>query len=215
MLSYRHRFLFIHVYKVAGTSVRAALAPFAHDPGRAVVNRVARRLHVAPRWPFHRWREFEDHVTAADVRAALPTTTWDGLFKFAFVRNPWDWQVSLYEYMRQNSEHPDHARIAPLSFKEYLECCVAWAHPQESWLVDEHGQLILDFVGRHASIASDFAAIAARLGISAELPRRKVTPHPDYRSYYAAAQAEQVARTFSADIKRFGFTFDDGALPRE
>src|SRR4051794_37346885 len=109
LLSYEHRFIFIHVYKVAGTSVVAALEPFAHRPEKLFVNRLLSKfnhlLGTHLTWPHHKLKIFNDHVKALDLKRALPAAIFDNYFKFAFVRNPWDWQVSLYHYMKQESKH--------------------------------------------------------------------------------------------------------------
>src|SRR5919109_135745 len=37
LISYSHKFLFVHVWKVAGTSIRESLRPFSHDPLHTLV----------------------------------------------------------------------------------------------------------------------------------------------------------------------------------
>ena len=41
-------------------------------------------------------------------------------FKFGFVENPWDWQVSLYTFMLKDAKHHQHEFVKSLKdFDEY------------------------------------------------------------------------------------------------
>ena len=82
---------------------------------------------------------------------------------------------------------------------------------QSDMLVDRHDRLLVDFVGRFESVASDFAYVCRVLGLEATLPRENTTRHSDYRSYYDDRLAEEVGRFFAADVERFGYAFDDAA----
>src|SRR5690349_3350213 len=81
LLSFTHRFIFIHVYKVAGTSVVAALEPFAHQPEKLLANRVLGKLNstlgTSLSLPGTRHKIFPDHIRAAELRDSLP----DDLYK--------------------------------------------------------------------------------------------------------------------------------------
>src|SRR5437868_2786101 len=69
LLSLRHKFIFIHIYKAAGTSVTHALRPFTREPFL--------RRRTVPRLP--------DHITAAELRETIGVL-FDDCFKFTFVR---------------------------------------------------------------------------------------------------------------------------------
>jgi hypothetical protein len=82
---------------------------------------------------------------------------------------------------------------------------------QSDYLVDLHGNLIVDFVGRYERLQDDFGEACRRIGIRVpELPhRRQATDREkDYRRYYDDATAELVALRMKADIERFGYRFD-------
>src|SRR5579883_3231486 len=157
-LSHSHRFIFIHIFKTAGTSVRAVLDPFTRSAILRLWHRFRGRLGSPPPAQFPR---LSDHARAAEVRDVLPGELFRRYFKFAFVRNPWDWQVSWYHYVLQNREHHEHAAVARLAgFEDFLR----WRtdHPvwsQKSFVTDERGETIVDFVGRFENIEADFARI--------------------------------------------------------
>lgn len=191
LLSLRHKFIFIHIYKAAGTSVTHALRPFAREP-------LLRRRSV-PKLP--------DHITAEELRETIGEL-FDRCFKFAFVRNPWDWQVSLYHYMRQTRKHPQHLLVRGMSFEDYIRWRVTEdKHLQKEFVTDAAGKTIVDFIGRFESLETDFAAICAKVGIAAALPHRNRSRHDDYRKYYDAATRELVAEHFRDDVELFGYSF--------
>src|SRR5215210_2380963 len=110
-LSYSHRFIFIHVYRAAGQSISRALQPYSVVPRRLT------------QWRLHRLREFNyGHIKASELKAALRPELFDTFFKFSFVRNPWDWQVSIFHYVWQRTDHPHHQFYRSLgSFDAYLD----------------------------------------------------------------------------------------------
>jgi hypothetical protein len=49
LLSRKHRFIFIHIYKTAGSSIRAALRPLAADPSQIRASPPSRLLRAKHR----------------------------------------------------------------------------------------------------------------------------------------------------------------------
>ena len=53
MISYRHKFIFIHIYKTAGTSIFHALHPYAfHNPLTRLISGLKNRLNLDIIVPF-------------------------------------------------------------------------------------------------------------------------------------------------------------------
>ncbi len=212
LISYSHQFLFIHVYKVAGTSIRRALAPFAHRPEQKLVNRMLRKLGRDSGLPLSRYRVFPPHAKARELQARLPADVFTDFFKFAFVRNPWDWQVSLYHYMLQKDTHGQNPLVEAFeSFDAYVE----WRVSEDLWLqkefvTDERGRLLVDFVGRFERLEGDFGRVCRKLGIETELPYVNPSSHRDYRTYYSAHSRRLIEEHFAEDIELFEYEFDRG-----
>jgi hypothetical protein len=220
LLSPRYKFLFVHIAKTAGTSVRAALERVRRrDPYYWLMFPCHRLSHLTG----HRLgTKFPRHAKAIAAKEMLPKEFYDSLFKFAFVRNPWDLQVSSFHHIRRERPHYMQGRD---DFESFLRWKLDPGRPyqyhidtsierQSDYVIDLHGNLIVDFVGRYEWLQDDFAEVCRRIGIaSPTLPhRRQATDRErDYRAYYSAATAELVAAHFQPDIERFGYRFDDVA----
>lgn len=204
----RYRFVFVHVPKAAGTSVREGL-------GRLPGNR--------PRWTAR-----TKHETLADfdrlVSARLgvfgrllhraPAT----YFRFCFVRNPWDRMVSLHRYLL--AHHAARLGLVNSSLADLLErleqgdpaiCALHSMRPQADFITTPSGRLLIDFVGHYEYLSEDFAAVLARLRCPpvtlAHANRSRHSGH-DYRSEFDERSHDIVARRFADDIRHFGYVFD-------
>ena len=204
------RFLFIHVMKTAGTSVREALAPYARRPKGSPWRRLRERLGLAGPEPL---AALPPHATAVEVRAALPEKTFKRYFKFAFVRNPWDWHVSWYHWLLQVPSHPHHAVVSRMKgFEEYLHWRVeSYRLLQKDFVADARGRLLVDFLGRFERLEEDFATVCAAVGVRAGLIHLNRSVHRDYRCYYTDRTRELVETFWADDVESFGYRFDPPA----
>src|SRR4051812_8912952 len=120
ILSHEKKFIFIHIYKVAGTSIRRLLdkyndKKFSDFP-------VTDNIKF---WFARHYRPLSgyslEHVRAKEIQEMISPGQFEEYFKFSFVRNPWDWQVSLYHFMLQDKTHRQHKLIRKMkNFDEYL-----------------------------------------------------------------------------------------------
>lgn len=217
LISHRHNFAFIHVPKTAGSSVAFSLWRLRDQVDHYWANRWLARAgihfnHLAP-WP---QKKFRTHTSADVLRRQLPADVFAGLFKFAFVRNPWDLMVSYWHYLRRPSRRHHRRRLADRlpSFEAYVRYEIRRAKISQSrMLTDQRGRLLVDFVGRFETLEADFSRICRVIGVEVELMKaNRGEPH-DYRDHYTDHLAGLVAEHFAADIDRFGYAFEDG--PRQ
>jgi hypothetical protein len=207
LISYSHKFIFIHIYKAAGTSITRALQEYAYEPpSEARYNAIQKMLK---HFDYYKLKVFADHVQARDVKSVLPARIYDRFFKFAFVRNPWDWQVSLYHYMMTNPRHPDHSFIQSLSgFDQYIEWRISQSlRLQKDFVTDDRGNVIVDYIGKYESLAENFSEVCRLLNVDASLPHLMKSNHEDYRTYYNATTRNLVAQCYEQDIQLFGYEF--------
>ena len=103
ILSNRYNFLYVHIAKTGGTSVRAALKSLQWKDPYYLAQFICSRLshltghRIAAKLP--------RHAKIIAAQEMLPHEFFDGLFKFAFVRNPWDLQVSSYHHLKRERPH--------------------------------------------------------------------------------------------------------------
>lgn len=216
--------IFVHIPKTAGTSVLQTLGAsgvdfdgiglwdiFLHHPLNAeLVDRYRKTFRVGTLA-----RAPQQHLPAQVLRELTGLALWERSFKFAFVRNPWDLLVSGYHYQTQTLDETQ--RMLNPDVYAVLERCrdfsdVVRYYPmiradQMSFLTDESGSVIVDFIGRYESIEKDFAHVCERIGIDVPLPHENRSEHASYRQYYTPETREIVARHFARDIERFGYTF--------
>lgn len=191
-----HGFLFIHVPRTGGTSIKEALLPDVEQ-------------------------EVQGHVRAYDWRLVCAEGAYTSAFKFGFVRDPWDRLVSSYRYLNSGGwgerdkewaeKHLADVEDINSFVMEWLreDRLYAYPHfiPQSYWLTDPSGNLEVDFVGRYESLASNFQTICDRLDIETELPHVNATEgvSGSYHDCYTVEAAEKVADLYKDDIERFGY----------
>ena len=215
LLSHRYRFLFVHIAKTGGTSVRSALQRYRWRDPYYLPQWIASRLSGMTG---HRLGiKLPRHCKAITAQEMLPREFYDSLFKFAFVRNPWDLQVSSYHHIRR--ERPQLLQ-ANESFEDFLRRKLDPKRPwqyhldtsiesQSHYIIDLQGRQIVDFIGRYETLQEDFDHICDRIGITPiTLPhRRKASDRADYRGYYDDSTRRLVAEHFAPDIERLGYEF--------
>jgi hypothetical protein len=206
------RFIFVHVYKTGGTSIRRALVPYIDRPWRRALNRVARALEIKA-LTSRSSRPYPPHITAAELVAALGKEEFESYYSFAFVRNPWDWNVSLYTYSASNPRHPDYERVKAFrSFEEFLRWrCIDGVALQRDFVLSRENEPLVDFIGRYERLEEDFRHVCAAIGIPARLPHVNASKARPYQEYYTPRTIELVRETFAEDIRIFNYAFEGEA----
>jgi hypothetical protein len=222
LLSNRFKFLFVHIAKTGGTSLRAALGRLCWRDPLYLPQFLCHRLsHLSG----HRiGAKLPRHAAVIAAQELLRPSLFDALFKFAIARNPWDRQVSCYHHFLREQpwllkanrlgDFHDFTRWLLEDAQDYRGpkqvLIAALRRPQFEYLIDLRGAVIVDFVGRYESLQDDYQQICQRIGVAAPaLPhKRKAAGRADYRSYYVDTTAEMVARHFRADVNHFGYHFD-------
>jgi hypothetical protein len=207
----------VHIAKTGGTSVRAVLNKlrwrdpmyYLMFPGHKISNMCGHT--TASKFPRH------SGVIAA--KEMLPDAFFNQLFKFAFVRNPWDLQVSSYHHIQR--ERPELLKDIG-DFNAFIEYKFDPNRPyifhfdiatklQTDHLIDLRGNIVVDFIGRYESLQDSFETIKKELGLkNVTIPhKRKANDrNKDYRTYYNDQSIEAVAKHYAPDIGLLDYTFE-------
>ena len=193
-----HQCLFVHIPKCAGLGMTESLFGGVH-PGR--------------------------HFTIAHYKLVFSKAEFDALFKFTFVRNPWDRLISAYYYLRDGGRRaPADLAIAERvvrphsSFRDFVlqfvteENVSEIAHfrPQYEFVcMSERNRPEVDFIGRFERLEEDFERIRARLDVPERLAsKNRGRSRPDsYRPSYDQEMIDRVARVYRRDIELFEYAF--------
>ena len=139
----------------------------------------------------------------------------EGVFKFAFVRNPWDRFVSGY-FCR---EKVAGFTISVDGFNRYIEY-IACKYPGEfpvfgvyedhfrpmyHFLLDDNDKIGVDFVGRFESLQKDWDYVCGILGVTVELEHHRKFAHPKYNQCYTLENWDYIKELYRKDIELFGY----------
>ena len=156
-----------------------------------------------------------------------------GLYTFAFVRNPWDRLVSCYRdkiqgevedftLFSQSGVAHCFARFdafsANMSFEEFVYAVASIPdadadehfRSQHKFLMNDRGEIAVDFVGRYENLEADFRYVAERIALpkGISLPRLQANlVSVRYMDYYTAATRDVIATRFAQDIALFSYHF--------
>lgn len=208
IVSHSHRFIFAAVPKTGTHAVRQALREQLEEGDVEQVG-----LFVDKRFP---WEELaairHGHLSLRQVRPYLGEAAFDGYFKFAFVRNPFDRFVSYCAFMLRGGDvfqRQPREVMRHFLFEEPPEQHILF-QPQASLLVDDDGETLLtDGVGRVEDMQGSYDAICARIGIASRaLDRINGSSRGDYRPYYDQTLIDGVAARYAQDLALFEYSFD-------
>lgn len=210
LISRSKKFIFVHIKKTAGSSITSQLK--AHDDRNLILKALNTKI-ANKSILLRKLNPFPFHAPAYSIREHLGSA-WNDYFSFAFVRNPFDWQVSNYFYIKQSRFHPRHREVRGLSFNEYLD----WTqyngriYLQSASISekDDHSRIIVDFVGKFENIDNDFSYILSRIGINDQPKLNKSNQSSrqrDYKKYYDTYGIDFMHHHYAQDLQNFDYSF--------
>lgn len=229
IISHRHRFIFLKTMKTASSSIEIALStqcgpddiitPTRADLGeqRSIPEQnyrlnhplvpqrpMWRRLLRRPERHYHPTVGYYEHIPAWRVKAYVGDDIWRRYYKFAFVRNPWDRQLSFYFYKTRN-EQPRRSFDVFMRSKRR-----AMVESREIYAVGD--MIAVDFLGRYENLEAQFKQALRVIGLdpASALPRANASENSKHRPYcesYNERTRKLVADWYAREIAEQGYEF--------
>jgi len=220
IISHRLKYIFFHVPKTAGTSVAEVLLSSAFMPD-VVGKWEGMPKHKLKEKPLMDWN-LKQHSNVQQTRQYFEEYTnknFDEYFKFGFIRNPWDRQVSIYEYYMQNvlnQRNPSYKNVElaqkyrnkPAS--KFLTEVVS--PTQSDFICDEYDNNAMNYIGKFESLKKDLGIILSNIvpGISKsywKLEHTNKTVRNSYKEYFDEESSLVIKKTHHKDIELGDYTF--------
>lgn len=213
LVSHKHKWIFFHLYKCGGNSLRVVLKE-NFDGCEEMYG-----VHCLP-------KDLKVHFDKNIGKGA-----WESYYKFSIVRNPFDLLVSHLFYCKRAQTHGWHDIIikekmdsdfmngfTKLYFKTLEEHKIPENRPVGSnkvvtllqYLTDEKGKILVDFVGKLEQINECQKTIFAKLNLPPQaIPRINISGNRErnYRQYYNDTSQKLVEKHFEKDLKHFNYEF--------
>ena len=196
IISDSHNFVFVATTKTGSTSIEKNLGSY-------------KSKHKIT----HLHDSYNKHCPLKIIYNKFPFI--EDYFKFAIVRNPFDWVVSWYFYRKTRLNENNTKDI---SFKEWLVDENSSAYNIQGIgltlsqydIISCNKNIKIDFVGKFENLQEDFNIICDKIGIpQLELPYKNKSQHKHYTEYYDDETKEIVAEKYAKDIEYFGYEFGE------
>ena len=220
MIYHELQAIFVHIPKSAGTSIGTHLGGYSDEAVWGMLDHRSLR-HLTPLSslnPFSLswsgcgeviYRRCRDTIF---LKRNYPTE--DQLrtyYKFTFVRNSWARVFSWYGNVMNDARHRRRYKVPEgATFDWFIANRMYTLRDQLYYIVDIHGDIGVNFVGRFETRQSDFDKICDRIGLEVSvLPEKNRIGNSSYVDHYTSASRELVGAQYKRDIDYFGFTFGE------
>jgi hypothetical protein len=163
------------------------------------------------------------HAPIEFYRSMFTSKVFEKLFKFAFVRNPWDRVYSGYKFAIQGGFGFENdlilsKEIAGYSFESFVKNWLPKQNididkftifkPQYKFVCDTQNRILLDRICYFEQIKQEYQYIEKRLGCPAKLPHlnRSYTTKT-YLDAYDEEMKKIIEQIYCTDIEIFNYTF--------
>ena len=206
MISNKYRCIFVHIPKTGGSSIEKII----WSPAERTIENLWMGF-IKPHYNKYQTGGLQ-HLFASHIAQEVSAECFNSYYKFSMIRNPFDKIISQYKYMSSRSDLRDFIGMQePDSFAQYLDLIAKKKHvqwdQQYKFIVDEHGELMVNDILRFENFNNEVSALFNRLKIPFNnIPHEnKSSQRKKTTSYYCKETYQQVAEMYSADFKRFNY----------
>lgn len=227
MISHKHKCIFIHIPKCAGTSIEYALGHYDGFTGKrsGQDHRTVRGLESPLPYNFifsnkSNLISFLKRLKSKFIKRKnlnnnliLNSNEYKAYFKFTIVRNPWARVYSAYKNIMRDEIHMKKRGItSDLQFDDFVKNYAATDSltvPAIEYLKNYKGHVDMDYIGRFENLEIDFQNICKKIKITnISLPHKiKAKNKEDYKDFYNKQTINLVNEIYKEDIKLFGYEF--------
>tara|TARA_B100001093_G_scaffold241460_1_gene231190 strand:- start:4370 stop:4990 length:621 start_codon:yes stop_codon:yes gene_type:complete len=155
------------------------------------------------------------HFEAYDYKTVYPEE-WESFYKFAWVRNPFDWCVSL----AVRFDCPLDTLLGEFESRPNIWQAFRSAPRWSQKLPMSNAIDGVDFVGKFETLESDYKILQDKFDLPDLLINEQFKKTEgrdlDYKSYYTDYEdqhrIEAIERIFEKDLQNFGYTFENGIV---
>lgn len=202
MISTDKKIIFLHIPKTGGVSVQIELNKYCNGNDKEMYVKYFHGHHI----PF---KELKNRMYNDNQRKIFDEYT-----KICIVRNPWDWHVSWYHYLKQtppgsSGYGAEHNLCVSKPFNEYIKWLCETKKTTKGkpelnmieWAIDDNGDFISDKIIKFETFNEDLL----KYGLT--IPHANKSKHKDFRSYYNEETIELVRDKHKLDIEHFKYEF--------
>ena len=153
------KFIFLHVYKTAGSSVRRAF--FKYSSKSQVIIQLFNHVLKRSKSPISfRRKIYNYHPSANEIICEMGLKKYNEYFSFAFSRNPLSHQLSLFQYSRLNNDLKKYKK-----FDDYLKARIDNYVELQTSFTYQTGRKLVNYIAKYENLTSEMAIIADKLEI--------------------------------------------------
>lgn len=203
IISHKHKLIFIHIPKNAGSSIHNAMRPIACS---WLMTRIAKRMRniFNIEVPWHPM-PLSPHANAIKIRNHIGSKKFNAYHKFAVIREPIERAYSLYTYPLRNTYVKDHSIIKSMSgFDEFCEfMCSRGTKTQRSYVVDENNNLLTNQLISLNNIQAELESLSKCLNIQIQLDHRNKSRTEEKLPHINAATSKLIYEYFTEDFELY------------
>jgi len=161
MISHKHKCIFIHIPKTAGMSIENS---FAKSLGLDLVVGQCHPLLLTYNKDLKIGPQSLAHLSISDYvkHSYISEELFKEYFKFTFVRNPFDRILSIYRHFHYH-RYITFETFLKHEFKFLEKERNYFIKPQIEYILNESGNIELDYLGNYENINSDFNEVSKKI----------------------------------------------------
>jgi len=202
VISYKNKFVFLHIPKTAGTSLEIVLEDESCSFKRCQWSKKPMGFNA----PLN-------HLTLEQIQKSkvLSDDQLESFYKFTFVRNPWDRVISecfcghiqpLFKGCVTIKDKIKKVCLQAKSPSGYAGHC----RPYSDFI--KHENLRMNFVGKFENLENDYTYLCAELNIDKKnLVHKHKSHRKNYKAYFDNETRDLVEATYLEDIELFNYSY--------